>query len=180
MSQKFLILDRDGVINDDSPNYIKTPQEWQPIPGAIEAIAQLSQAGWQIAVATNQSGLARGLFDVDTLKAMHEKMTRLITAAGGQLAAIVFCPHHPDEGCVCRKPKPGLLHQLQSKHHFILSPETFFVGDSQKDLDAALEAGVTPVLVETGKGLTTKENLSEENQNILIFPSLSDFSKTLL
>src|SRR5690606_4302045 len=106
---RVIILDRDGVINEDSDEYIKSPQEWIPIPGSLEAIARLHRAGWRVVVATNQSGVARGLFDIDTLMRIHEKMHRAVEEAGGRIEAVFFCPHGPDDACQCRKPRPGLL-----------------------------------------------------------------------
>ena len=112
MHNKYIILDRDGTINRDSDDYIKSPDEWQPLPGALEAIARLSQAGWHLVIASNQSGLGRGLFDVATLNLIHEKMNKLLTAAGGRIDAIFYCPHVPQDKCSCRKPLPGLFEQI--------------------------------------------------------------------
>jgi D-glycero-D-manno-heptose 1,7-bisphosphate phosphatase len=151
---KLLILDRDGVINQDSDAYIKSVEEWVPIPGSIGAIARLSQAGWTVAVATNQSGIARGYYSLDTLHAMHAELRRQVTEAGGEVGMIVFCPHGPDEGCDCRKPKPGLLRTI-AQHYEVSLDEVWFVGDSRSDLAAALSIGARPVLVKTGKGLKT-------------------------
>ncbi len=151
---KLLILDRDGVINFDSDAYIKSVQEWIPIPGSIEAIAQLSKAGWTVAVATNQSGLARGYYSADTLEAMHTRLRELVAEQGGAMGLIVHCPHGPDEGCACRKPKPGLLETIGA-HYLQALEDVWFVGDSRSDLDAALAAGAQPVLVKTGKGERT-------------------------
>ncbi|WP_312931621.1 D-glycero-beta-D-manno-heptose 1,7-bisphosphate 7-phosphatase [Pseudomonas sp.] len=151
---KLLILDRDGVINFDSDAYIKSVQEWIPIPGSIEAIAQLSKAGWTVAVATNQSGLARGYYSADTLEAMHARLRALVAEQGGAVGLIVHCPHGPDEGCACRKPKPGMLETIAAHYQHALE-DVWFVGDSRSDLDAALAAGAQPVLVKTGKGERT-------------------------
>lgn len=151
---KLLILDRDGVINYDSDAYIKTLAEWIPLPGAIDAIARLSKAGWTVAVATNQSGLARGYYDQATLEAIHARMRQLVAEQGGELGLIVHCPHGPDDGCDCRKPKPGMLQQIAA-HYGVSLAGVWFVGDSGRDLKAALAVDCQPVLVKTGKGLLT-------------------------
>jgi D-glycero-D-manno-heptose 1,7-bisphosphate phosphatase len=151
---KLLILDRDGVINQDSDAYIKSVEEWIPLPGAIEAIAQLSRAGWTVAVATNQSGIARGYYDIATLEAMHERLRSLVAQQGGELGLVVYCPHGPDEGCACRKPKPGMLHAI-AEHYGVSLARLWFVGDSLGDLEAARAVDCQPVLVKTGKGEKT-------------------------
>jgi D-glycero-D-manno-heptose 1,7-bisphosphate phosphatase len=151
---KLLILDRDGVINYDSDAYIKNLDEWIPLPGAVEAIARLSRAGWTVAVATNQSGLARGYYDQTALDAMHARLRQLVAEQGGELGLIVHCPHGPDDGCDCRKPKPGMLRQIAA-HYGVSLDGVWFVGDSSGDLKAALAVGCQPVLVKTGKGLLT-------------------------
>jgi len=151
---KLLILDRDGVINQDSDAYIKTVEEWIPIPGSIKAIADLSKAGWTVAVATNQSGLARGYYDLATLEAMHGRLRELVAKQGGEVGLIVHCPHGPDDGCDCRKPKAGMLKAIAEHYHVALKG-LWFVGDSQGDLDAALAVDCQPVLVKTGKGERT-------------------------
>lgn len=151
---KLLILDRDGVINYDSDAYIKSLAEWIPLPGAVEAIARLSKAGWTVAVATNQSGLARGYYDPTTLDAMHNRLRQLVAEQGGQLGLIVHCPHGPDDGCNCRKPKPGLLQQIAA-HYRVALTGLWFVGDSAGDLEAAQAVDCQPVLVKTGKGERT-------------------------
>ncbi len=154
---KLIVLDRDGVINEDSDAYVKTLKEWIPIPGSLQAIARLSQAGWTVAVATNQSGLARGMFDASTLDDMHFKMQQLVMEQGGRIDLIVHCPHGPDAGCECRKPKPGLFRTIAE--HFGLADlkGVPVVGDSHRDLHAGLMLGGTPYLVRTGKGLRTLE-----------------------
>jgi len=151
---KLLILDRDGVINHDSDAYIKSVQEWIPLPGAIEAIAQLSKAGWTVAIATNQSGIARGYYDLATLDAMHARLRELVAEQGGEVGLIVYCPHGPDEGCACRKPKPGMLLTI-AEHYQAELTGLWFVGDSLGDLEAAKAADSQPVLVKTGKGEKT-------------------------
>lgn len=151
---KLLILDRDGVINQDSDDYIKSVEEWIPLPGAIDAIARLSKAGWTVAVATNQSGLARGFYDEATLQAMHQRLRQLVTAQGGKLGLIVHCPHGPDDKCSCRKPMPGMLLEI-AEHYRAALKGVWFVGDTSSDLQAAVAVDCQPVLVKTGKGERT-------------------------
>lgn len=151
---KLVILDRDGVINQDSDEYIKSPEEWVPLPGSLEAIARLNQAGYQVMVATNQSGIARGYYDVETLNAMHEKMNRLLAQVGGHVDGVVFCPHGPDDDCDCRKPLPGMYREISERTRTSLEGVPV-IGDSLRDLEAAVEVGARPVLVRTGKGERT-------------------------
>jgi D-glycero-D-manno-heptose 1,7-bisphosphate phosphatase len=151
---KLLILDRDGVINHDSDAYIKTLDEWLPIDSSIAAIARLSRAGWTVAVATNQSGLARGYYDLATLDSMHARLRELVQEQGGDVGLIVHCPHGPNDGCDCRKPKPGMLQQIAA-HYGVSLSGVWFVGDSRSDLEAALAVDCQPVLVKTGKGERT-------------------------
>lgn len=148
---KLAILDRDGVINHDSAAYIKSPAEWQPIDGSIDAIARLSRAGWRVVVATNQSGVARGLFSTDTLNAIHAKLRREVAQAGGHIDAIFVCPHGPDDNCSCRKPLPGLFHEIGRRYDTNLA-NVPAVGDSLRDLQAAAAAGCSTWLVRTGNG----------------------------
>ena len=148
---KLIILDRDGVINQDSDAYIKSAEEWHPIPGSIDAIAQLCNAGFSVVVATNQSGLARGLFGLDDLEAIHDKMRRLVEAAGGHIAGIYYCPHLPSAGCTCRKPAPGLLDAIAQDFGTSLAGVAF-IGDSLKDLQAGVKRQCQPILLRTGKG----------------------------
>jgi D-glycero-D-manno-heptose 1,7-bisphosphate phosphatase len=130
LAMKLVILDRDGTINVDSDEFIKTPQEWQPLPGALEAIARLNHAGWHVAVASNQSGLGRGLFDVGSLNAMHAKMHKMLRRVGGRIDAVFYCPHSPDEGCQCRKPLPGLFEQIGERFGVDLKGTPHVVGDT--------------------------------------------------
>lgn len=153
---KLAILDRDGVINEDSDAYIKTPAEWHAVPGSLDAIARLSRAGWRVVVATNQSGLARGMFSMDTLNAIHAKMRRELAQAGGHIDALFICTHGPDDGCRCRKPAPGLFEDIASRYDVNLH-NVPAVGDSLRDLQAASAMGCRPWLVRTGKGLRTLE-----------------------
>lgn len=173
-----IILDRDGVINKDSKDYIKSPREWEPLPGSIDAIVRLQIAGYRVFIATNQSGLGRGLFSEDTLMAMHQKMQDLIIYSGGKaLAGIYFCPHLPTIGCECRKPKPGMLKAIERDHGVVLS-NCYYVGDSHKDLLAADEAGAQGVLVLTGNGHATLEKIDIGSRPV--FPSLEGFVASLL
>ncbi|MBK1650826.1 D-glycero-beta-D-manno-heptose-1,7-bisphosphate 7-phosphatase [Halorhodospira halochloris] len=147
----WIILDRDGVINYDSDDFIRSPDEWVPLPGSIEAIARLSRAGWHVTVATNQSGVYRGLISEETLVAIHRLLESTVESAGGKITALVYCPHGPSNGCSCRKPKPGMYQKLarQLGHELTDVP---VVGDSPRDLEAAVAVGARPMLVRTGKG----------------------------
>ena len=174
---KLLILDRDGVINYDSDAYIKSVEEWIPLPGSIEAIAQLSKAGWTVAIATNQSGIARGYYDIATLDAMHARLRALVAEQGGEVGLVVYCPHGPDEGCDCRKPKPGML-KIISEHYKVPLAGIWFVGDSLGDLEAAKAVDSQPVLVKTGKGEKTQaKNLPV---GTLIFDDLAAVAAELI
>jgi len=152
---KLVILDRDGTINVDSDEYIKSPDEWKPLPGALEAIARMNHAGWHVVIASNQSGLGRGLFDVASLNAMHAKMHKMLSAQGGRIDAVFYCPHTPDEGCRCRKPLPGLFEQIGDRFGIDLKGVAV-VGDGLRDLQAGAAAGCEPHLVLTGKGAALK------------------------
>jgi D-glycero-D-manno-heptose 1,7-bisphosphate phosphatase len=157
---KLVILDRDGVINFDSDRYIKSPAEWKPIPGSLEAIARLTQAGYRVVVASNQSGIDRGLFDMDTLNAIHEKMHSAVTTAGGRIDAIFYCPHTSESKCDCRKPKPGLFERIAECFNTDLT-DAYAIGDSLRDLQAAIAAGAQPVLVLSGKGTQEEDWIPE-------------------
>ena len=154
---KLVILDRDGVINYECAHFIKTPEEWRPIPGSLEAIAALNQAGYRAIVVTNQSGIARGLFDMTTLNEIHKKMIQELHRMGGHIEAIYFCPHTNEANCSCRKPKPGLFLEIQRRYHINLA-DVPAIGDSLRDLLAAKSAGAQPVLVITGNGQKTFNN----------------------
>lgn len=171
---KLIILDRDGVINEDAGDYITSVDEWQPIPGSIEAIARLSRAGFTPVVATNQSGLARGLFDLDDLEAMHAKMAGLVEDNGGKLEAVFYCPHHPDEGCKCRKPKTGMLDAIEAEFNTSLQ-EVPFVGDKLKDMLAGSAKGCQLYLVRSGRGRITEASLISEGE----MPGLSPTQVTI-
>lgn len=153
-TMKLIILDRDGVINEDSDEYIKSAEEFIPLPGSLEAIARLNHAGYYVVVATNQSGLARGYFTIETLNQMHEKLNRLLNAFGGRIDALFFCPHGPQDHCRCRKPLPGLFEQIAQRLDVSLKGIPA-VGDSARDIEAARTVGAEPILVETGKGRRT-------------------------
>ncbi len=151
----FVILDRDGVINEDSVDYIKSAEEWTPLAGSLEAIALLTSSDIDVYIATNQAGIARGKLTLEALNGIHRKLIHEVEAAGGRVIDIKYCPHHPDENCWCRKPNPGLLEDLATHHHLNLS-EGCYVGDSLKDLRAAESAGCEGVLVLTGNGVETQ------------------------
>ncbi len=167
-----VILDRDGVINQDSAEFVKSSDEWRPLPGSIEAIAALSKAGYTVAVASNQSGIARGLLDRRALGNMHRKLRRLVAARSGRIDRIVYCPHGPDEGCDCRKPQPGLFERLARRYDVTLDGVPA-VGDSLRDLQAAAAAGATPILVRTGNGQRTERALPKALANIAVFDDLA-------
>jgi D-glycero-D-manno-heptose 1,7-bisphosphate phosphatase len=152
---KLIILDRDGVINYDSDQFIKSPDEWKPLPGSLEAIARLSQADYHVVVATNQSGIGRGLFDMPTLNTIHDKMLKAAAHAGGRIDAIFFCPHTADAGCNCRKPRSGMIEEIAERYNTDLK-DVPAVGDSLRDLEAAARLGAQPILVLTGKGKKTE------------------------
>jgi D-glycero-D-manno-heptose 1,7-bisphosphate phosphatase len=174
-----IVLDRDGVINQDSDDYIKSAEEWVPIPGSLEAIARLYHAGYRIVIATNQSGLARGLFTIDDLNAMHRKLRRELSVLGAQVEAIFFCPHSPQAKCRCRKPMPGLFEDISRRLQVDLSGVPV-VGDSLKDLQAASTVGAEPVLVLTGKGERTAKSLPSELRGVPVFPDLAGAVDALL
>lgn len=173
-ASRLVILDRDGVINHDSDAYIKSLDEWVPYPSSIEAIARLSQAGWTVTVATNQSGIARGYYDELTLTSMHNELRRQVTEAGGEIAHIVHCPHGPADCCSCRKPLPGLLEQIRDTLGLASLEGSWMVGDSLRDLKAGEVMGCRPVLVRTGKGQRT-EAKGVGLDDALIFDNLAAF-----
>ena len=175
---KLIILDRDGVINYDSDQFIKSPEEWRPIPGSLEAIARLNHAGFRVVVATNQSGLGRGLFDMATLIAIHDKMYKALAQVGGRIDAVFYCPHTADSKCECRKPKPGMFVEIGQRFGAELTGVPC-VGDSERDLQAAAAISAQPILVLTGKG---EKTLRAGNfpQNTVIFPDLAFVATALL
>jgi D-glycero-D-manno-heptose 1,7-bisphosphate phosphatase len=174
---KLVLLDRDGVINFDSDQYIKSPAEWKPIPGSIEAIPRLNQNGYRVVVATNQSGIGRGLFDMATLNAINDKMTELVFMQGGRIDALFFCPHTADENCNCRKPKTGMYEEIARRFGTDLTGVPC-IGDALRDLEAGAKMGCQPILVLTGKGkLTQREgNLPKKT---LVFADLAEAAKYL-
>ena len=174
---RLIILDRDGVINHDSDQYIRSPEEWRPIPGSLEAIARLNHAGFRVVVATNQSGLGRGLYDTATMIAINDKMHRALAHVGGRIDAVFFCPHTAESDCECRKPKAGMLVEIGRRFGVDLTGVPC-IGDSLRDLQAAESVGAQPILVLTGKGERT---LREGNfgKNTVIFPDLA-FAVTAL
>jgi len=178
---KLIILDRDGVINEDSDHFIKSPDEWIPIPGSLEAIARLHKAGWTIAVATNQSGIARGLFSVDTLQAMHAKFHALLAEHGGKVDAIYYCDHGPNDECSCRKPLPGMYVQAADEFGADLR-EVPVIGDSFRDLEAAMAVNARPIAVKTGKGERTLESHAAvlKEKNIPVYDNLASAVDALL
>jgi len=153
---KLIILDRDGVINYDSDHFIKTPDEWKPIPGSLGAIARFNQAGYRVVIATNQSGIGRGLFDMAMLNAIHDKMYRALAQVGGRIDALFYCPHAADLNCQCRKPRPGMLEEIGRRFNTPLQGVPA-IGDALRDLEAAAAVGAQPMLVLTGKGVRTQE-----------------------
>ncbi len=170
---KVIILDRDGVINHDSDAYIKSVEEWIPIAGSLEAIARLNHSGYTVVVASNQSGLARGYFTIETLMAIHKKMDEQLLKIGGKVDAIFYCPHGPDDACNCRKPKPGMLLEIGQRFNVPLK-EVVFIGDSISDIKAASNASAKPVLVRTGKGIKAEKILlAEGNKSVPIFDDLA-------
>lgn len=178
---KLVILDRDGVINHDSDDYIKNPDEWIPIDGSAEAIARLNASGYKVVVATNQSGIARGYYDLTTLTHIHLKMINYLAEYKASLDGIFFCPHGPDEGCDCRKPLPGLLDQVKAHLDLDSLDGALIVGDSLRDLEAGVARHCVPVLVKTGKGKQTlAKGLPEEMQGALVYDNLADFVDDLL
>lgn len=168
---KLVILDRDGVINFDSDQYIKSPEEWRPIPGSLDAIARLNQWGYRVVVATNQSGVGRGLFEMDTLNAIHEKMVKAVSQVGGRIDVVFFCPHTNLDRCNCRKPRPGMLEEIATRYNADLAGVPA-VGDSLRDLQAAEAVDAQPILVLTGKGLKTQID-PELPANTLVFADLA-------
>ena len=175
---ELIILDRDGVINEDSDEYIKSPNEWRPLPGSIQAIARLNHAGYRVVVATNQSGVGRGLFDIETLGKIQEKMYLQLEEAGASVEAIFYCPHAPDDECECRKPKPGLFNDIGARLGKPVEG-VYAVGDSLRDFEAARAVGAIPILVKTGKGERTID-AGKGLDDVLQFDDLYSFVDALL
>lgn len=175
---KLVILDRDGVINQDSATFIKNPNEWIPIPGSLEAIAQLNQHGYRVAVATNQSGIARGYFDMATLNAIHDKMHKALAQVGGRIDAVFYCPHAADDHCHCRKPNTGMIEEIGRRFNLEL-PKVPGVGDALRDLQAFAKAGCQPYLVRTGKGEETY-NLADVPMNTIVVADLAAAARDII
>ena len=180
-TMKLVILDRDGTINSDSDDFVKTPEEWLPLPGALEAIARLNHAGWHVVIASNQSGLGRGLFDVASLNAIHAKMNKMLAALGGRVDAVFYCPHSPEESCNCRKPLPGLFEQIGARFGVPLKGVPT-AGDSLRDLLAGAAAGCEPHLVLTGKSAQYRGGVPPEGlpPGTLVHQDLSAFADFIL
>jgi len=168
---RLLILDRDGVINEESDRFIKSPEEWIPIPGSLEAVARANAAGYRVVVVSNQSGLARGIIDVGQLHFVHQKMHQRLAEHGGRIEAVFFCPHGPGEGCACRKPRPGLFRELSERLHLPLEGVPA-VGDRLTDIQAARAAGARPILVETGRGRHTRD-VNPELRSLPVYEDLA-------
>ncbi len=171
IDDKIVILDRDGVINFDSDDHIKSPEEWVPIPQSLQAIAKLNQAGFTVFITSNQSGIARGLFNLSTLEKTHQKMHDALLKEGGKVDKIYFCPHGPDDHCSCRKPLPGMLKQLESDYGIQLK-SAYVVGDSFRDIEAGLSVGAKTILVKTGNGEKTLLKHADELKNTVITDNL--------
>lgn len=183
-TNKYIILDRDGVINLDSPDFIKTPEEWIALPDSLKAIAQMTALGYQIIVVTNQSGLARNYYTHETLERIHEKMLQKIREVNGTILDIFYCPHGPDDKCICRKPASGMYDFIKAKYPQINFSQTYSVGDSLRDLQAGQQSGCIPILVKTGNGLKTLEKINADNalaeyRAIPVFDNLFYFSEFL-
>jgi D-glycero-D-manno-heptose 1,7-bisphosphate phosphatase len=176
---KLVILDRDGVINKESDAFIKSPQEWVPLPGSLEAIARLTKAGYTVVVASNQSGIGRGLFTAKTLEDIHEHMKVEVTKAGGKIDSIFICPHKPEDNCDCRKPKPGLFHRIMA-YYVMPMRGVPAIGDSLRDLEAARAAGARPILVRTGRGEITLKELGANAAFTEVYPNLNSVVTQLL
>ncbi len=184
MNKRLIILDRDGVINRLCPRGVTSPQQWEALPGSLQAIAQLCRADYRVVIITNQSGIARGLYSINTLNRIHQKMLDELQHSGGEISAIFFCPHDDGDDCECRKPKPGLFLELADRLHCDLR-EVYAVGDSIRDLDAARSAGAKPVLVETGNGRTAAAELEHAQggaqlSDVPVYKDLATFVETLL
>jgi D-glycero-D-manno-heptose 1,7-bisphosphate phosphatase len=175
---KLVILDRDGVINQDSVNFIKNPKEWIALPGSLEAIALLNQSGFRVAIATNQSGISRGLFDMATLNAINDKMHRALAQMGGRIDAMFYCPHAADDNCACRKPKTGMIEDIARRFSVKLD-EVYAIGDSLRDLKAYHDAGCKPILVRSGKGEETLAH-GDLPKNTLVFADLNEAAQHII
>jgi len=178
MPKDLIVLDRDGVINQEREDYIRSPDQFKPIPGSIEAIVRLSQAGYTVCVATNQSGIGRGLYNHQTHHDINSKLLKLLDKKGYSIDGIWFCPHTPDDDCNCRKPSDGLLLDI-ARRYKVEPQELTFVGDSFRDIQAAQQAGAKPVLVMTGNGLHTRETYSSQLDGVTMYRDLAGFAQAL-
>lgn len=178
-SEKLIILDRDGVINEDSVEFVRSSQDWKPIAGSLEAIARFSHAGYRVVVATNQSGIGRGLFDFDDLASMHDKMHRLLGELGGRIDGVFFCPHTPEAKCACRKPAAGLFQDIGKRLGISLSG-VIAVGDSARDLEAARAVGARPVLVRTGSGTRVEREGETDLSDTPVYDNLAAVADSIL
>jgi D-glycero-D-manno-heptose 1,7-bisphosphate phosphatase len=176
---KLVILDRDGVINEDSDEFVKSVAEWKPIPGSLEAIARLCHAGYRVYVASNQSGIGRGLLDYDALFAIHDKLQRALADLGGRIDAIAYAPEHPDQASEMRKPKPGMLLDIARRLGVSLD-KVYAVGDSLRDVEAARAAKARPVLVRTGNGRKTEKQLGKQRKDVAVYADLAAFASALI
>lgn len=172
-----VMIDRDGVVNEDSADYIKSPVEWQPIPGSLEAIASLTRAGYRVVVLTNQSGVGRGLFDEETLAAIHRLMLNAVREAGGEIVGVYYCPHRPDANCECRKPRPGLFRRVE-RDLGVSARGAPYIGDKISDVDAAEAVGARPILVRTGQG--RRDEVRARARGVPVFDDLASASAALL
>ena len=184
MSGKYIVLDRDGVINHDSKDYIKSPEEWHAIKGSLEAIARLTRADYRVVVITNQSGIGRGMYSINTLNRIHQKLLDQLQILGGEVSAFFFCPHAPDDNCPCRKPKPGMFIDMARRLRIDLH-EVIAVGDSLRDIQASVAAGAKPALVRTGNGSSTLAAIEQDDalsslREVPVFDDLSQFASKLL
>lgn len=175
---KLIVLDRDGVINEDLERPVGHPDEWVPLPGSLEAIARLHQAGWHVAVATNQSGIDRGLIALETLHAIHQRMHESVNKVGGKIDVVAFCPHSDSSQCDCRKPAPGMLYTISERLDIDLST-VVLVGDSLRDMQAAMATAATPIIVRTGKGQMTLDN-NKGLEHIPAYDDLASYVDALL
>ena len=178
---KLIVIDRDGTLNPDPEDYLRSPDDWQPLPGALEAVARLNQAGWRVVVATNQSGLGRGLFDIATLNDIHARMHKALAQAGGRVEAVFFCPHAPEDECDCRKPAPGLFLQI-SQRFGVPAAQMVAVGDSVRDAQAALAAGCEAHLVLSGQSVAHRDGTLPPGlpAGVNVHPDLSAFADAIV
>ena len=174
---KLVVLDRDGTLNAEPEDFLRDPEDWQPLPGALEAVARLHHGGWRLVIASNQSGIGRGLFDVAQMNAVHARMHKLVAAAGGRIEAVFFCPHAPDEDCPCRKPAPGLLEEI-GRRTGVPPAQMVVVGDSVRDMQAAVAVGAQAHLVRTGQ--SAEGCPTDLPDGVQVHPDLSAFADALL